>query len=595
MSREHAKGPDYSEFKTIQGGGESVIPMPFHFSSLKTIVVEASLLGLVGSAFSTGPVLSYYQATDLSLSANVSFTEKLIDRAAAAGYTNLMLEDVKLNDDGRTGEWADRQGYKVNLRAVIKYASQKGIKVIPLAFEFGRANWILAMAQNWVESQKVTGANYKVSQDGKSLVFQPENPVLVNPGFENGTQGWTVGSPRVMTETSLARVGGSSLKFAAGLDGAYCSQVVSVLPNRQYHVGYWVRTQGFAGKVIALKITDPVLGVNREGHEGDPMLAHLPTQGWTHYDFVFNSGSSTSVKMQITTWGPTQGTAWFDGITIEEIGLHNVVRNSMAPLRVYLKDGTNLIEGQDFDPIEEPFLAGHGTTFQLFRTPLTPTIPAGSSLRPGQRVQIDYDAAQPIHRGQYAVSLSEPAVKDFYKGIFYRLRNSFGIGSSYMFSGFDEIRMGNTATVEQKSGLVASRLLSQAFLDPYNFIHGTDPAAQIYVWSDMFDPLQNAVANYYLWRGDLRGSWLGLPKDVIVVNWNLANLAASLRFFSNLGNPQIIAGYYDSGDGYQTALTEVKQSSGISGVRGAMYTTWVNDYSQLENFAKGILKAWPNR
>ena len=36
----------------------------------------------------------------------------------------------------------------------------------------------------------------------------------------------------------------------------------------------------------------------------------------------------------------------------------------------------------------------------------------------------------------------------------------------------------------------------------------------IYVWNDMFDPFHNAVNDYYLVRGDLKGSWEGLPKDV---------------------------------------------------------------------------------
>ncbi len=74
-------------------------------------------------------------------------------------------------------------------------------------------------------------------------------------------------------------------------------------------------------------------------------------------------------------------------------------------------------------------------------------------------------------------------------------------------------------------------------------------SSQIYVWSDMFDPHHNAHDNYYLVNGDISGSWNGLPCDTIVMNWNLGNLNTSLTWFANLGINQIVAGYYDSGDG----------------------------------------------
>ena len=47
-----------------------------------------------------------------------------------------------------------------------------------------------------------------------------------------------------------------------------------------------------------------------------------------------------------------------------------------------------------------------------------------------------------------------------------------------------------------------------------------NPGGAIYVWSDMFDPNHNAVDKYYLVHGNLRGSWEGLDKDVIVVPWH---------------------------------------------------------------------------
>jgi hypothetical protein len=114
----------------------------------------------------------------------------------------------------------------------------------------------------------------------------------------------------------------------------------------------------------------------------------------------------------------------------------------------------------------------------------------------------------------------------------------------------------------------------------------------------MFDPNMNAVDNYYLVEGDLTGSWTGLPADVILMNWNLSALNTSAAWFAGL-NPQqpvahqqVIAGYYDSGNGATSATTELAQVSGVPGVIGLMYTTWQDDYSQLGAFAGAVRAGW---
>jgi hypothetical protein len=108
--------------------------------------------------------------------------------------------------------------------------------------------------------------------------------------------------------------------------------------------------------------------------------------------------------------------------------------------------------------------------------------------------------------------------------------------------------------------------------------------ATVYTWNDMFDPFHNASDNYYLVRGNLTGSWNGLQKNVVVMNWNFGNRDKSLKFFADRGNRQIIAGYYDSD------LKDLNQwivsASKATGVIGFMYTTWSQNYSQLEKFAE---------
>ncbi len=53
------------------------------------------------------------------------------------------------------------------------------------------------------------------------------------------------------------------------------------------------------------------------------------------------------------------------------------------------------------------------------------------------------------------------------------------------------------------------------------------------------------------------------------------------------GHPQIVAGYYDSGDGSSSAASEAATMTPLVGFSGQMYTTWRGDYSQLEAYAQG--------
>jgi hypothetical protein len=76
-----------------------------------------------------------------------------------------------------------------------------------------------------------------------------------------------------------------------------------------------------------------------------------------------------------------------------------------------------------------------------------------------------------------------------------------------------------------------------------------------------------------------------------VRNWHIGH-HDSLVFFSDLGHTQIIAGYYDAGDGTAAALRDLAAAEGVPGVRGLMYTTWASDWDALEAYADAARAAW---
>jgi len=117
-----------------------------------------------------------------------------------------------------------------------------------------------------------------------------------------------------------------------------------------------------------------------------------------------------------------------------------------------------------------------------------------------------------------------------------------------------------------------------------------NPNYQLYAWSDMFDPNENAKEKYFMVNGPLAGASDGLSKDTTIVTWTGGEKA--LKFFSDLGMKQMIGGYYDSMENVKEWLDYVNkaEAGGATGIEGFMYTTWDNNFTDIEKVAE-MLKA----
>ena len=148
----------------------------------------------------------------------------------------------------------------------------------------------------------------------------------------------------------------------------------------------------------------------------------------------------------------------------------------------------------------------------------------------------------------------------------------------------DEIRVLNWCEACQKRHLTAGQILADNARTCVNILKEINPGGRIYVWSDMFDPFHNAHDNYYLVRDTLANSWEGLSKDVIIVPWYFEARDKSLKWFSERGHHQVIAGYYDHDP------SQIKQwlnaAGQVPGVEGVMYTTWESNFRDIESFAQ---------
>jgi hypothetical protein len=290
------------------------------------------------------------------------------------------------------------------------------------------------------------------------------------------------------------------------------------------------------------------------------------------------------------TWGGQSGKIWWDDLKVEEIGLTNVVRRPGCPLSVKGEDGTKFVEGQDFESVKDPEMGMKPWPggYEIWHpSPAIKLIP-GSRIKEGQKLRVSFYHSMMTLADQAAICPSEPATDALIVDTAKRVNDIFNPKGFFM--AHDEIRIMNWCDACQKRGQTPGQILAMNARKCYDAVRKANPSSDVFVWSDMFDPYHNAVDKYYLVNGSLKNSWLGLPKDTIVVNWNSGKAAESLPFFDGLGHRQILAGYYDSNpENIKGWLSKARSAKGLVGV---MYTTWVGNYKDLEAFAKA---AWGGR
>jgi hypothetical protein len=493
--------------------------------------------------------LWFYFSSNLQVDENVSRLESIWRRASKAGYTHVLLTDSKFARLGELGEMETK--YFGNIARVRKIADELKLQIVPALFSIGWANNTLWHNPNLAEGLPVKDTLFVV-KDGLATVVADPPVVLGKPHWKDDT---------VWMTDNLATIdnadGNARFVYRFGLP-----------PFRCYHISVWVKTDNFQGtpeiKVLAgnQMLQFQNLGVRQ-------------TQGWTQHHVVFNTLDNEHVGIYFGVWGGGKGKLRWRDWRIEEVGLVNVLRRPGAPLLVRRDDGQPCEEGRDYARVEDPKLGNEPWSgeYQSWHEPLK----IRAKLPNGTRLRVSWYHPAIIYDGAVMCCLSEPETQDILQDEARRVRDAWK-APGYMMS-HDEIRVMNWDASCQKRHLDAGEILADNVRMCTRLLEG----AQVYVWSDMFDPSHNARKGYYLVRGDLGGSWVGVDRSVTIVNWNFGNRDKSLKFFSDRGHKQILAGYYDG------APEQIKQwlasAANIKGIVGVMYTTWQGKYDDLEAFA----------
>jgi alpha-N-arabinofuranosidase len=168
-----------------------------------------------------------------------------------------------------------------------------------------------------------------------------EPAALKNPGFEAGSDGWTLTSygarPTVNKDADVVHEGKSSLRVSASEPSdTALAQEVRLEPGRLYRLGGWVRTRGLDPRGA------PVYGTLQVQHPGGHgTIAAGANHGgdgdWKEVVVHFEAppGGLTRICLFFVGFGKGTGTAWFDGLRLEEVDLGKaplkVTRESLRP------------------------------------------------------------------------------------------------------------------------------------------------------------------------------------------------------------------------------------------------------------------------
>jgi len=518
--------------------------------------------------------------------------------AAKAGYTGAVLHDCKFSrwDESVT---VRRPEYDNNARRVRQTCRDLGMKAIVCCADMGMD--LLSNDPNLAEGMPVAKAPFVVK--GGRLVPADDAFRLGNPSFEESRTphqptGWNVDFPGqcAFLDAAVRYSGKTSLRFdnikANSANGnGRANQVVKVDPWRYYHVSVMIRTAGFETprnvNIIALGKANGLI------HQTYEVAA---TQDWKKYDVVFNTLDNTEITFYVGAWGAGAGSIWFDDICYEPGGFVNLIRREGCPFQIDSEDGAvRYAEHKDFTDARDPKMGNTdwpGLYKYWYEQPVV-RVPAGSRLQEGQKVLVSYyHCMNTLGWGVFAC-MAEPKVLEIIRKQVAAIHQVLE-PDGYMMT-HDEIRHMGWDESCRKKGRSMAELLAGNVRDCARIIRKEDPGKLVYVWSDMFDPHQNAgkTGYYYLVRGKdpWYGSWEGLDKDIVIVNWHNFNpgRAEALKWFAERGHRQILAGYYDApSTNILPWLEEAKRAPGVSGV---MYTTWAQDFGELSTFIR-VVNDW---
>jgi hypothetical protein len=529
-----------------------------------------------------------------------------VREAKAAGADTVLFADTKASNFWAL-DYRDRWLTKmIELRDAIR---AEGMKLVVTTASVGYCAPILGIDPSIVSSIQTVDMPLVVR--GDELVAE-QTAQLANGSFEQSESanvpaqwGFQDGAGSVtFVDTQTAADGEASMRFDAtaasqGTGMARISTNAAVQPNQQYLLRYRLKADalnaGFIGPVVRGGDTEITLTnqhpsfQNAGGGRTYSQGANNLTTEWVDIELSFNSREFTSVNLFFGVWSGRSGTAWIDDVRIEPAPTLNIVRRDSLPLTLRTETGTVVSEGIDVAPISDPQLGEIGYTgnFDTYHDAPAIRLADGSSLSEGDRVLLTGWHAQLTASGQTGCAWHEPRTFELMEEMHRQVASL--IEPDGILIDVEETRTGGWEPADSEfgsSGAAFGAHVQRVLTEATAVVDGTP----LFIWNDMIDPTMNATADFYQVRGTLENSWQGIdPSLVTIVNWRAGDeLYESGRdgvnHFADLGFQQVVAGFYDE-DVATNHAAWAAAIDGQPGIVGSMYTTWEDDFSQLDAFA----------
>ena len=471
--------------------------------------------------------------------------------------------------------------YFARLEQVKRICEENGIEIIPIIFSAGYGGSILSYDKNLAAGIPVTDAVF-VAEGGEGRLVADGSAKIVNGGFEE-YKGDRVTGHRFhdkpgevsFVDKEIFNGGKASLRFEDF--GKYehgharVMQEVKVRPHRCYRITCYVKTDSLEpGGSFRVQV------LTAGGRSLAPWDPRVPsTSDWRKVVMGFNSLEYDTVRIYLGAWGGKSGRFWVDDLSVEEVGLLNVLRRGGTPVTVE-GEGAIYKEGRDFAALSDPRL-----NFRFDHDGPSIKILPGGRIKDGERLRVSYYHGMSVNRGQVTVCMSEPKIYEIWEKQAELIQRHLA-PKKWLLS-MDEIRAGGGCAACKERGMTMGQILGDCITRQVRLIRRANPKAEILTWSDMLDPNHNAHGDYYLVDGDFAGSWKHVPKDLGIVCWYYKKRNESLKFFSGLGFKTLAGAYYD-GDTLDNPKGWLETLERTPGARGIMYTTWQNKYELLGPF-----------
>ncbi|MFM2216370.1 MAG: hypothetical protein RL240_688 [Planctomycetota bacterium] len=513
----------------------------------------------------------------------------LFRRASACGFSRVILHDAKFARLDKVPKC-----YFGNLQTLRETASSNGLKILPSTCPIGYSNSFLTRYPNLAEGLPVRSATFKI--DGSLAQIQP-------------TVAWDSDQPqsakqKMHLDPAVRWHEGELTYCLQSKERARMRMRVAVRPFQHYQLTLQLKTDELQGQVQVQPMGVP-RGTNGNEQPGRRLcytdLAVASSQDWTTYKLTFNSLDHSMIDLLIGSWGAEHGSYSIRGIKLESCGAVNLVRSETAPIEVKLVNprggpGGNpgggqggypvqLMEGIDFETWEDPLLGNDPVAGSFGPWHPSPPIRLKRDFPNGSHLEVSYYHTHVIGPDQVCAALGNSRFVELLKDHIRRVAVQFP--SCDWMMNHDEVRLLGwmpTNIPELGTSPTSEQILTHNVETCQQSIKSVAPQADLWVWSDMFDPYHNAIDQYYLVRDSL--AHLQLPESIGVVNWNEGKKAQSLQYFAERGHRQAIGAYYDQ------PLEQTKQwldcitTNNIQGVDAFLYTTWKKDYKELESFSE---------